>query len=598
VGQVSEERIPTRAEMAVFYVKAFLLQRARGVRNLIEGIGRCKQRLDEPEGGGGELLAESRTALWTDPNPREGWYQRGKVQNLRRAALWLDGAEIRAGEIFSFWKQVGKATARRGFAPGRMLLEGCMIPAVGGGLCQLSNALYQVAADADCEIVERHRHSRVVPGSATAEGRDATVAWNYIDLRFRPKRRVRFSVKLTARELVVRVWSTDGDEKPAPDAKDLIKKQNSEEKSRKSLPIYSDHACDSCGKVVCHLHAPEVVELWSKQRTAFLLDGVWPEFAEFVKVRRGENDLLAIPLDGVRWKRPQYAWPMEGFARVETATQQTLVRACRSRRLAAQGAERQRALLKGAEELARAYAKKLTPDVDALVVAQPLLPFLWRMGVLGGRRVSVMMMQMPIATLEMTLDQAAAAHPESKTLKDFRAESWLSEAETRALEEAEEIVTPHAAIAALFPGKARLLDWKLPEVARVERKRDGPMRILFPASTLGRKGAFELREALVGLRGETEFILLLGGRELEGEGFWKGLPVESAREVDFASVDLVVLPTIVESQPRSLLRALAAGVPVITTVESGLHAECGARFVPMMDAELLRAEILRTIMKN
>src|SRR5262249_14281313 len=104
-----------------------------------------------------------------------------------------------------FWKQVGRATRRRGYVEGRQLLEGCLIPAVGGGLCQLSNALYDIADRAGLEVVERHPHSRIIPGSAAAAGRDATVAWNYIDLRFRTSRPILIEALLTRDELIVRV---------------------------------------------------------------------------------------------------------------------------------------------------------------------------------------------------------------------------------------------------------------------------------------------------------------------------------------------------------------------------------------------------------
>ena len=78
-----------------------------------------------------------------------------------------------------------------------------MMPAVGGGLCQLSNALYDAALPAGCQIVERHAHSGPCPGSAAAAGRDATVAWNYVDLRFvRPTRLLR-SVRLDRRDLSI-----------------------------------------------------------------------------------------------------------------------------------------------------------------------------------------------------------------------------------------------------------------------------------------------------------------------------------------------------------------------------------------------------------
>ncbi len=85
-----------------------------------------------------------------------------------------------------------------------------MIPAIGGGLCQLSNALYDVALAAGCEIVERHAHSRTVPGSAAAAGRDATVAWNYVDLRFSSPRELRLGVRLDSDDLVVELSARIG----------------------------------------------------------------------------------------------------------------------------------------------------------------------------------------------------------------------------------------------------------------------------------------------------------------------------------------------------------------------------------------------------
>ena len=109
----------------------------------------------------------------------------GKIENLRVAARTLNGIEVPAGGVFSFWAQVGRPVARRGYVPGRELSEGCIIPSIGGGLCQLSNALYQAALDASLEIVERRPHSQIVEGSAADAGRDATVFWNYVDLRFR-----------------------------------------------------------------------------------------------------------------------------------------------------------------------------------------------------------------------------------------------------------------------------------------------------------------------------------------------------------------------------------------------------------------------------
>ena len=52
------------------------------------------------------------------------------------------------------------------------------------------------ALDAGAVIVERHAHTRVVPGSAAERGQDATVFWNYVDLRCRFSRAVRIEARL------------------------------------------------------------------------------------------------------------------------------------------------------------------------------------------------------------------------------------------------------------------------------------------------------------------------------------------------------------------------------------------------------------------
>jgi vancomycin resistance protein YoaR len=67
------------------------------------------------------------------------------VHILRIAAEVLEEILILPGRVFSFWKHIGRASKSRGYVKGRTLQQSCMIPAVGGGFCQLSNALYDVA---------------------------------------------------------------------------------------------------------------------------------------------------------------------------------------------------------------------------------------------------------------------------------------------------------------------------------------------------------------------------------------------------------------------------------------------------------------------
>jgi len=196
----SPETVPTRLSAALFGVSMVIHQVNRGVTDLFSGLRRCHQVSGEAFS---VVAAESRTRLWSDTRAAEAAYQSGKVQNLTRAVEELNGALLRRGQVFSFWRQIGRASRERGFVTGRMLQQGCMVPAVGGGLCQLSNALHDLALQTGCEIIERHAHSRVVPGSVAEAGRDATVAWNYVDLRFRAPHALLIAADVSHDELTV-----------------------------------------------------------------------------------------------------------------------------------------------------------------------------------------------------------------------------------------------------------------------------------------------------------------------------------------------------------------------------------------------------------
>jgi vancomycin resistance protein YoaR len=55
------------------------------------------------------------------------------------------------------------------------------------------------------EIVERHSHTIHPPGFFIDDQTDATVYWNYVDLRFRARARTRIGARLTENTLVVRL---------------------------------------------------------------------------------------------------------------------------------------------------------------------------------------------------------------------------------------------------------------------------------------------------------------------------------------------------------------------------------------------------------
>ena len=153
--------------------------------------------------GGGESLAVDESPLHTAADPRERALELGKIQNLRVAARAIDGILLDRGRIFSFWRAVGRPTRAKGYVIGRELRQGCMVPTVAGGICQLTNALSRVAQAAGMDIVERHRHSAAVDGLVIDDTTDATVFWNYVDFRFRATASVRLSAHLTENALIV-----------------------------------------------------------------------------------------------------------------------------------------------------------------------------------------------------------------------------------------------------------------------------------------------------------------------------------------------------------------------------------------------------------
>jgi len=106
--------------------------------------------------------------------------------------------------------------------------------------------------------------------------------------------------------------------------------------------------------------------------------------------------------------------------------------------------------------------------------------------------------------------------------------------------------------------------------------------IAFPGPTAARKGAYEVREAARRLG----LTVSLSGSELEGTDFWEG--ISTARPTPWLEgCRAVVQPAIVEEQPRKLLQALAAGVPVIATEVCGLGGFEGVITIPAGDVDSL-----------
>lgn len=115
--------------------------------------------------------------------------QENKAANLALAAPRVNGIVIRPGETFSFWRLVGRCSARRGYQPGMVISGGQPGRGVGGGMCQFTNLIHWMALHSPLTIAERHHHDsldlfpdfdRQVPF-----GVGTSIAYNYLDYRLR-----------------------------------------------------------------------------------------------------------------------------------------------------------------------------------------------------------------------------------------------------------------------------------------------------------------------------------------------------------------------------------------------------------------------------
>lgn len=552
-----DRAVPTRIGNWVFEGKAALLRLRRSGRELADPVRRHRAGhtlADAP------VLAKVTSPLWTTSGgAKDRALNAGKIQNLRAAIAGLDGIEIGAGEVLSFWRQVGRPLRRRGFVEGRELREGCMIATIGGGLCQLSNALYEAAIDAGLEVVERHAHTRIVPGSRAQAGRDATVFWNYLDFRLRSRHAFRIEATLSAEALGVTVRGF-GSAAPTtvPDF----------------LGGATAHDCLSCGQISCHRHNPDTAAVDTP--TAWLVDAPTPEFAALYRARAGEADLLMLP--SRRIGRNAGGWPV--VAPERTAGLAVLQRSL-ALRTAGKGKPRAALLLAADARLAKAYARRLSAQHTHLVIAQPLLPHLWRLGALRGRSFDVLLDRLPIGALHDLLDAAAERHPDSPTLGDFRAPAPIAHAEREALGGATRLITPHRAVAACFPhNRVELIDWK-PATPLTARR--GGRTFLFAGPALARKGIHAMRTAMAGL----DVALLIERPGEDQAGFWGDLNVRLQTDAPDQLAG-VILPALVEHNPRTLLRALATGLPVIATAACGVPPQPGLTLIPADDPAALR----------
>jgi hypothetical protein len=307
------------------------------------------------------------------------------------------------------------------------------------------------------------------------------------------------------------------------------------------------------------------------------MSSAWPEFASHLATERSETDRV---FGGDGEPLPQ----RHGWRRWHAALHWRLARW--------QGQPLPKIAQAEARREARWLVQQLQPRDTRLVVPQVLLPFLWRDGVLAGRRYDVCMTALPMAALQRQLDHARQQHPHCRSLGDFRASDELIEAEAAALAAAETWISPHAQVCAAAGAKARPLPWHYRASSR-ERPRSDTRRIFFAASPLARKGIFEL---LAAVRDEpVEILLPPGDSEPTLDAGRAHVRCMASYREGLDNADVAVLPAWVEHQPRGLLAAIGAGLPVIATAACGLPSSLPWTRVKEGDRDGLRAALFNAL---
>ena len=102
--------------------------------------------------------------------------------NVELAAQRINGVVVQPGGGFSFSDTILERTEANGYADGPIFVRGEEVTGIGGGVCQVSSTLYAAMVAAGLPATERHAHS--MPVDYVPQDLDATIAGDYLDLKF------------------------------------------------------------------------------------------------------------------------------------------------------------------------------------------------------------------------------------------------------------------------------------------------------------------------------------------------------------------------------------------------------------------------------
>ena len=127
-----------------------------------------------------QAKTESKISSFTTPLVDDN---KNRVTNIKITCSRISNTIVKAHEEFSFCEVAGQPSSADGYKEAHAIVDGEVVNAIGGGNCQVSTTIYNAAKKIDgVEITERHEHGKDV--GYIEMGKDATVAYDYLDLKF------------------------------------------------------------------------------------------------------------------------------------------------------------------------------------------------------------------------------------------------------------------------------------------------------------------------------------------------------------------------------------------------------------------------------
>jgi vancomycin resistance protein YoaR len=153
-----------------------------------------------------ELGIRERVSTFTTRFP--GGLSSPRSQNIVQAAKDVDGTIVKPGETFSLNAHTGERGYDQGYQDAPVIVDGKLVPGVGGGVSQFTTTLFNASYYAGLEDVEHKPHSYWFDRYPAVI--ESTIFWPDLDFKFRNNTPygVLIDTSHTSNTITVSMWST------------------------------------------------------------------------------------------------------------------------------------------------------------------------------------------------------------------------------------------------------------------------------------------------------------------------------------------------------------------------------------------------------